>query len=47
MGSIDWKKVLGAAKKHGTIHYVVEHDSPADPIASIRNSFSYLNALTV
>jgi sugar phosphate isomerase/epimerase len=46
-GSIDWKKVLGAAKKHGTIHHVVEHDSPADPVASIRRSFAYLNALTI
>ncbi len=46
-GSIGWKKVLGAAKKHGTVHYVVEHDSPADPEASIRKSFAYLQALTV
>ena len=46
-GSIDWKKVLGAANKYGTVHYIVEHDSPADPILSIRRSFAYLHALTV
>jgi sugar phosphate isomerase/epimerase len=46
-GSIDWKKVLGAANKYGTVHHVVEHDSPADPIASIKNSFAYLQALTI
>ena len=46
-GSINWKKVLAAAKKHGTIHHVVEHDSPADPVASIRKSYAYLSALTI
>ncbi len=46
-GRIDWKKLLGAAKKHGTVHYVVEHDSPAEPLVSIRKSYAYLSALTV
>jgi len=46
-GRIDWKKLLRAAKKHGTVHHVVEHDSPADPVASIRKSYAYLSTLTV
>ena len=46
-GSINWKRVLGAAKKSGTVHFIVEHDSPADPLKSIKKSFDYLNALTL
>jgi hypothetical protein len=29
------------------VHHVVEHDSPADPVASIRKSYAYLSTLTV
>ena len=46
-GSINWKRILGAAKKSGTVHFIVEHDNPADPIKSIKKSFDYLNALTL
>jgi sugar phosphate isomerase/epimerase len=46
-GSINWPRVLGAAKKSGTVHFIVEHDNPADPLKSIKNSFDYLHALTL
>ena len=42
-GKIDFKSVFARAK--GVEHYFVEHDEPADPIASARNSFGYLAKL--
>lgn len=45
-GVVQWKRILAAARRYGTKHFIVEHDSPADPIASITASFRYLNALT-
>ncbi len=44
-GTINWKRLLTAAKKAGAIHFFVEHDEPADPMASIRNSHKYLRTL--
>lgn len=46
-GSINWRRILGTAQKHGTVHFIVEHDSPAEPLKSIKKSFDYLNALTL
>jgi sugar phosphate isomerase/epimerase len=46
-GSINWKRILGAAQKSGTVHFIVEHDNPADPLKSIKNSYDYLHALTL
>jgi sugar phosphate isomerase/epimerase len=46
-GSINWKRILGAAEKNGTVHFIVEHDNPADPLKSIKKSLDYLNALTL
>ena len=44
-GSIDWKRVFAHARDAGIEHYFVEHDQPADPLASIRASYDYLRAL--
>jgi sugar phosphate isomerase/epimerase len=42
-GMIDFKKILANAR--GIEHYFVEHDSPADAIASATASYKYLSAL--
>ena len=44
-GKIDFRTILAQSEKAGFRHYFVEHDQPADPIATIRNSYNYLNAL--
>jgi sugar phosphate isomerase/epimerase len=43
-GTIDFKTIFANAK--GIEHYFVEHDQPADPIASAAASFNYLNSLS-
>ena len=42
-GTIDFKKIFASAQ--GIEHYFVEHDSPADAIASATASYKYLSAL--
>ncbi len=44
-GSIDWKRIFAKSQQAGIQHYFVEHDQPADPIASITASCSYLKKL--
>jgi sugar phosphate isomerase/epimerase len=44
-GSIDWRRIFARAQDAGIEHYFVEHDQPADPLASIRASFDYLRRL--
>jgi sugar phosphate isomerase/epimerase len=44
-GIINWKHIFANSGKAGIKHYFVEHDNPADPFASIRNSYEYLLAL--
>jgi len=44
-GTIDFPKIFAQSDKAGIKHYFVEHDQPADPIATIRNSYQYLHAL--
>jgi sugar phosphate isomerase/epimerase len=44
-GTLDWKGIFAQHAKAGIRHYFVEHDEPADPMASIRASFDYLKAL--
>jgi sugar phosphate isomerase/epimerase len=44
-GSIDWKRIFARSRDAGIEHYFVEHDQPADPLASIRASYDYLRAL--
>jgi sugar phosphate isomerase/epimerase len=44
-GVIDWKRIFAHADQAGVQHYFVEHDSPADPFASITASYKYLSTL--
>jgi sugar phosphate isomerase/epimerase len=44
-GTIDFKKIFAQSDKAGVEHYFVEHDQPADPMASIAASYKYLHAL--
>ena len=44
-GVMDYKTLLKAAKDAGAEWFVVEHDLPADPAASIKRSFEYLQGL--
>lgn len=44
-GTIKWADLFAHRKEAGIKHYFVEHDSPADPMASARTSFDYLKAL--
>ena len=45
-GTIDFKKILGAARKAGIKHYFVEQDeTPASPFTSIKVSIDYLKRL--
>lgn len=44
-GVIKWAEIFRQRKLAGIKHYFVEHDNPADPLASIKTSFDYLRAL--
>jgi sugar phosphate isomerase/epimerase len=44
-GTLDFGKVFAAAHRAGIRHAFVEHDSPEDPIASIRASHAALTRL--
>lgn len=44
-GTIDWRAVLALGVRQGARHAFVEHDEPADPMASIRASRDYLAKL--
>lgn len=44
-GTIDFRSIFAQRQQAGIRHYFVEHDHPADPIATIRQSFDYLHAL--
>jgi sugar phosphate isomerase/epimerase len=44
-GSINWKAIFAKREQAGIGHYIVEHDDPADPYASITASYNYLHAL--
>jgi sugar phosphate isomerase/epimerase len=44
-GTIDFRSIFAQGEKAGIKHYFVEHDQPADPIATIRNSYQYLRDL--
>ena len=41
-GIIDFEGIFERAGQAGLLHYFVEHDSPADPLASVRASYEYL-----
>jgi sugar phosphate isomerase/epimerase len=45
-GTIDWKKVITAARAQGTKHAFVENDNPgSEPLVAIRTSHAYLTKL--
>jgi len=44
-GKIDWPAIFSRSDTAGIKHYFVEHDQPADPIATITNSYKYLRSL--
>lgn len=44
-GHIDFASIFAEIERAGLLHYFVEHDEPADPLASIKASFDYLEAL--
>ncbi len=44
-GQIDWARIFSKHEDAGIQHYFVEHDEPADPMASIARSYRYLRAL--
>lgn len=44
-GTLPWAKYFAQSKEAGIRYYIVEHDHPADPFASITNSYRYLAAL--
>lgn len=44
-GVIGWKRIFAQSGKAGIQHYFIEHDQPADPMASILKSFRYVSAL--
>ena len=44
-GVVDFGRIFANAKLAGLTHYFVEHDNPADPMASVRTSFKNLQSL--
>jgi sugar phosphate isomerase/epimerase len=44
-GSIDWRAILSRGAPAGLRHVFVEHDTPADPFASVRAGFEYLQGV--
>ena len=44
-GTIDFRTILARGAQSGVRHVFVEHDQPAEPLASARASFAYLAAL--
>jgi sugar phosphate isomerase/epimerase len=45
-GKIDFRRIFAQSDKAGIKHYFVEHDQPADPIATITNSYRSLHNLS-
>jgi len=45
-GTLDWKRLWQEARSRGAGLMVVEHDKPADPAASARNSYAFCAALS-
>lgn len=44
-GTIKWAELFAHKKEAGIKHFFVEHDQPADPMASIKVSYGYLKGL--
>lgn len=45
-GTLDWRRLARLARRAGVRHLFVEHDTPADPLASVRRSFAALARAT-
>lgn len=45
-GRIDFAPIFARSEQAGLRYYFIEHDEPADPLASIEASFQHLTALT-
>jgi sugar phosphate isomerase/epimerase len=45
-GTIDFPSIFAQSATAGIQHYFEEHDQPADPIATITNSYNYLHNVT-
>lgn len=45
-GEIDFARIFAAGREAGLAHFFVEHDTPADSLASIRNSIEHLRGLS-
>jgi len=45
VGIIPWRAIFARREQAGIHHYFVEHDEPADPLASVRASYEYLRRL--
>ena len=44
-GVVNFKRIFANAKLSGMKHFFVEHDMPADPVASITTSFKNLKLI--
>lgn len=44
-GTIDFAKIFDAGLKHGLQYFIVEHDKPKDPFASVDTSIKYLKKM--
>jgi sugar phosphate isomerase/epimerase len=44
-GDLDFAAVFAQAEQSGMKHVIVEHDEPAEPMQSVQNSLTYLQAL--
>jgi len=44
-GAIDFASIFARSDQAGMQRYIVEHDNPEDPVASIRSSYAYLSQL--
>jgi len=44
-GRIPWKAIFARRQQAGIRHAFIEHDEPADPLASVRRSYEYLRRL--
>lgn len=44
-GDIDFKSIFARRELAGIRHFFVEHDEPADPLASVESSYRYLRSL--
>ncbi len=44
-GTIPWRALFARSAQAGIQHYFVEHDQPADPLATARTSYGYLRQL--